>query len=71
MVNSLLPTVMNQLINKTNNPADTSFDLAGIMKTVSGNSGLDVGSLIGQVTSGGKSPMDGLGGMLGGLFGKK
>ena len=72
MAASLLPTVMNQLVNKTNDPKDSSFDLGGILKTVSGNSGLDVGSLIGQVAGGGSnSPLGGLGNMLGGLFGKK
>lgn len=70
MASSLLPTVMSQLVKKTNDPKDNSFDLTDIMKTVSGNSSLDVGSILGQL-SGGKSPLGGLGGMLGGLFGKK
>ncbi len=64
MASSLLPMVMNQLVKKTNDPKDTSFDLGGIMKSVTGNSGFDVGSLLG-----GKSAGD-LGNMLGGLFGK-
>jgi hypothetical protein len=72
MASGLLPTVMSQLVKKTNDPKDSSFDLGGILKTVSGNSGLDVGSLIGQVAGGGgKGALGGLGGMLGGLFGKK
>ncbi|MCE2894305.1 MAG: DUF937 domain-containing protein [Flammeovirgaceae bacterium] len=72
MASSLLPTVMSQLVTKTNDPTDSSFDLGGILKTVSGNSGLDVGSLIGQVAGGdGKGALGGLGGMLGGIFGKK
>ena len=72
MASGLLPTVMNQLVSKANNPADSSFDLGGILQTVSGNSGLDVGSLISQVTgNSGGSLLGGLGGMLGGLFGKK
>lgn len=64
MASSLLPMVMNQLVKKTNDPKDTSFDLGGVMKSVTGNSGFDVGSLLG-----GKSGGD-LGNMLGGLFGK-
>jgi hypothetical protein len=68
MATSLLPTVMNSLVKKTNDPKDSSFDLGSILKTTSGNSGLDVGSLIGQVAGGSKG---GLGGLLGGLFGKK
>lgn len=70
MASSLLPTVMNQLVKKTNDPKDNSFDLTNLMRTVSGNNSLDVGSLIGQV-AGGKSPLGNIGGMLGGLFGKK
>lgn len=69
---SLLPTVMSQLVKKTNDPADSSFDLTNIMKTVSGNSSLDVGSILSQVAGGGtKGGLGNLGGMLGGLFGKK
>jgi S-formylglutathione hydrolase FrmB len=72
MAASLLPTVMNQLVKKTNDPKDNSFDLTNIMKGVSGNSNLDVASIIGQVAgAGGKSPLGGLGGMLSGMFGKK
>ncbi|MFZ5999303.1 MAG: hypothetical protein ACOYW3_02260 [Bacteroidota bacterium] len=65
MAKSLLPTVMNQLITKTNDPKDNSFDLGGIMKTVTGNNSFDVGSILGKTASGG------LGDMLGGMFGKK
>jgi uncharacterized protein YidB (DUF937 family) len=72
MASSLLPTVMNQLVKKTNDPNDNSFDLTNIMKGVSGNSNLDVASIMSQVTgSGNKSPLGGLGNVLGGLFGKK
>ena len=63
MASSLLPTVMNQLVNKTNDPKDNSFDLGGIMKSVTGNSGFDVSSMLGKA--------GGLGDMLGGMFGKK
>ena len=65
MVSSLLPTVMSQLVSKTNNPADNSFDLGDMMKTFTGNNNLDLSSLLGQ-TTGGKS--GGLGGALGKLF---
>jgi hypothetical protein len=66
MAQSLLPTVMNQLVQKTNDPKDNSFDLGGIMKSVTGNNSFDVSSLLG-----GKSGGGGLGDMLGGMFGKK
>lgn len=69
MASSLLPTVMNQLVTKTNDPNDSSFDLTDIMKAISGNSSLDVASIFGTVAGGNSS--DDLGGMLGGLFGKK
>jgi hypothetical protein len=65
MATSLLPTVMNQLVKKTNDPKDNSFDLGGIMKSVTGNNSFDLGSLMGGKSGGG------LGGMLGGLLGKK
>jgi hypothetical protein len=64
MASSLLPTVMNQLVKKTNDPNDNSFDLGGVMKSVTGNSNFDVGSLLQGKTSGD------IGGMLGGMFGK-
>jgi uncharacterized protein YidB (DUF937 family) len=69
MAASLLPTVMSSLVKKTNDPKDNSFDLGNILKATTGNSGLDVGSIIGQVAGGGSK--GGLGGLLGGLFGKK
>jgi hypothetical protein len=66
MAKTLLPTVMNQLVQKTNDPKDDSFDLGGIMKSVTGNSALDGNNMLG-----GKSGGGGLGNMLGGMFGKK
>ena len=71
MASSLLPTVMNQLVKKTNDPKDNSFDLTSIMKGVSGNNNLDVASILSQVAGSGKNPMGGLGGILSGMFGKK
>ncbi|GIL21695.1 MAG: hypothetical protein BroJett042_02080 [Bacteroidota bacterium] len=73
IVSSLLPVVMNQFIKKTNDPQDNSFDLTNMMRSMSGNSNLDVGSIIGQL-AGGKSqsnPFGVLGGLAGKLFGKK
>jgi hypothetical protein len=69
MAASLLPSVMNSLVKKTNDPKDSSFDLGNILKSATGNSGLDVGSIIGQVAGG--ASKGGLGGLLGGLFGRK
>ena len=72
IVAGLVPTVMNQLVSKTNNPNDKDFDLTDMMRNMSGNNKLDVGSILGQL-SGGKSnnPMGGIGDMLGGFLGKK
>jgi len=64
MASSLLPTVMNQLVQKTNDPNDSSFDLGGVMSSVTGKSNFDIGSLLQGKTSGD------IGGMLGGLFGR-
>ena len=43
---SLIPTVMNQLVKKTNDPKDSSFDLQGVIGAVSGGGG--IGSLLGK-----------------------
>lgn len=73
IVAGLVPTVMNQLVSKTNNPKDKDFDLTDMMKGMSGNSNLDISGMLGQLTGGKSSqnPMGGLGDMLGGMFGKK
>jgi len=60
MATSLLPTVMSQLISKTNNPDDNSFDLSGIMGKLTGDSNFDLSSMLGNT--------GGIGGMLGKLF---
>jgi hypothetical protein len=66
MASNLLPTVMSQLVSKTNNPNDSSFDLSNMMQSFTGNSNFDVQGMLGQIT-GGQS--GGIGGMLGKLFG--
>lgn len=65
VVSGLVPQVMNQFVNKTNDPNDGDFDLQDMMRNFSGNSGLDIGDLLGQF-SGGKT--GGLGNVLGKLF---
>jgi hypothetical protein len=74
IVSNLLPVVMNQFIKKTNDPQDNSFDLTNMMRGMSGNNNLDVGSIIGQLAGGSNSksnPLGALGGLAGKLFGKK
>ncbi len=70
----LIPIVMNQLVHKTNDPNDNSFDLQDIFNKVSGGKtgGLDIGGLLNQFTGGGEK-QQGSGGLLDsikGLFGK-
>ena len=68
---NLIPTVLQQLVHKTNDANDSSFDLQSIISKVGGGN-LDVQSLIGQFTGGGQSQQSGGGIMdsLKGLFGK-
>lgn len=42
----LIPTVMNQFVNKTNDPKDSSFDLGGIMNSIGGNGGGGIGGML-------------------------
>jgi uncharacterized protein (DUF2267 family) len=68
IASNLLPQVMNQFVTKTNDPNDGDFDLQDMMRSFSGNQGLDIGNVIGQVSRG-KS--GGIGDVLGNLFGGK
>jgi hypothetical protein len=73
IVSSLLPAVMNQVISKTNDPKDNSFDLTNMVKTMSGNNNIDVASIVGQLAGGDakSNPLGALGGLAGKFFGKK
>ncbi|MGL4631778.1 MAG: DUF937 domain-containing protein [Leadbetterella sp.] len=53
MVGNMLPSVLGSLINKTNDPDDSSVDMGGLMGTLSGGktSGIDFGSLLSKGTS--------------------
>jgi hypothetical protein len=50
IVNSLLPTVMGKLVNKTNDPNDNSFNLKGILGELTGGQGKTCG-IIGTLGS--------------------
>jgi hypothetical protein len=65
IVASLIPTVMSQLVKKTNDPDDSSFDLSSMVQSM-GGSNSDLAGMLGKL--GGNT--GGLGGALGGLFGK-
>ncbi len=58
IANNLIPGVISSLINKTNNPNDPSFDINGIIGSLTGGaagsgSGIDLQGLMGKLTSGG------------------
>jgi hypothetical protein len=55
IVSSLLPGVLQKFISKTNDPADSSFDLQGIFNSLTGgkSGGLDLQGMLGRVTQGG------------------
>jgi hypothetical protein len=56
IVSAVLPSVIGQLVNKTNDPNDSSFDLSSLMGAVMG----------GQQQSAGGGMMDVIGGLMGG-----
>lgn len=48
IVSSLLPKVMDQFVNKTNDPKDNSFDIKGIMSSLGGSNS---GDILGNITN--------------------
>ena len=54
VANGLVPDVLKNLVNKTNDPNDGSFDIQGIFNSLSngGTSGLDVQGLLGKFKGG-------------------
>ncbi|HEY8512948.1 MAG TPA: DUF937 domain-containing protein [Cyclobacteriaceae bacterium] len=67
---SLIPMVMNGLVNKTNDPNDNDFDLQDMLRSFSGKEGLNVSEILGKFTGGSKAG-GGVGDMLGKMFGNK
>jgi uncharacterized protein YidB (DUF937 family) len=66
-VSSLLPQVLNQLVSKTNDPADNDFDLQDMLRNFSGNKNLNMSDLLGSVV-GNSSSGGGVGDVLGKIF---
>lgn len=62
VANNLVPDVMKNLVNKTNDPADSSFDIQGIFNHLSGGtaSGFNVRSLLDKFKGGGGEGHSGL-----------
>jgi len=66
IASTVVPKVLNQFINKTNDPNDKEFDLQDVLKNFTGNAN------IGDLLSGfGGTQKGGLGETIGGMFGKK
>ncbi|HEY5919920.1 MAG TPA: DUF937 domain-containing protein [Chryseolinea sp.] len=68
----LIPQVISQFVNKTNDPNDKDFDLQDMLQSFTGNNGLNLNDVIGSVA--GSSSQDGLGDLgnvLGNMLGKK
>jgi len=68
ITSSLIPNVLQQFVSKTNDPNDSSFDLKDIMSNIGGGN-LDLGSVMSNFT-GGSNNNNGIGDMLGNIFGK-
>lgn len=66
VVGSLIPTVMNQLVKKTNDPNDSSFDLSNMVQSMGGNNS-DLAGMLGKMGGGNTKDLQSA---LGGLFGK-
>lgn len=58
---SLLPNILGKLVNKTNNPNDSSFNIQDIFNSLSNNgtSGMNIPGMLSKLTSGGGLDRDG------------
>lgn len=68
---SLVPNVLQQMVQKTNDPNDSSFDLKGILGSLTGGQGgIDLQGILNKFTGGEDGANAGSGGGVGGLLGK-
>ena len=67
VASNLVPQVISQVIKKANDPQDIDFDIQQMMRTVSGNSSLDISGMMAQAP---KGAIGSIGNVLGKLFGK-
>jgi len=67
---SLIPQIMNQFVNKTNDPNDRDFDLQDMLRGFTGNNKLDVSDVLGGLTGSSSQGGSGsLGNVLGNILG--
>ena len=66
---SLIPSVMNQFVNKTNDPNDRDFDLQDMLRGFSGNNKLDLNDVLGGLAGSSSQGGGGLGNVLGNILG--
>jgi uncharacterized membrane protein YeaQ/YmgE (transglycosylase-associated protein family) len=78
VANNLIPSVISNLVNKTNDPGNSNFSIENLLNSItggtsnqvvqqeqeSGNSGFNISDLIGQFTGGGNTQQSGGGGGL-------
>lgn len=64
---SLIPTVLQKLVHKTNDPNDSSFSLGSILGSLTGGGG--VGSILNNLGGGSNSGSQDDGGVLGKIKG--
>jgi uncharacterized protein YidB (DUF937 family) len=68
IASSMLPGILQNLVHKTNDPNDSSFNIQDILsKVTGGGGGFDIASLVSQFTGGGNAtaqPQQGGGGIM-------
>jgi uncharacterized protein YidB (DUF937 family) len=73
VASGLIPNVLQNLVHKTNDPNDSSFDIQGILSKVTGGAGgFNIGNIVSNLTGGNNNQENSGGGMLDsikGLFG--
>lgn len=65
---SLVPTVMSEVVKKTNDPRDIDFDLQQMVRGLTGDQSLDISSMLNQMP---KGKLGNVGNIIGKLFGGK
>ena len=69
---SLIPQVMSQFVNKTNNPNDRDFDLQDMLRGFTGNNSLNLNDVLGSFAgNASKGGLGDLGNVLGNILGSR